>query len=49
MNISTFNSVVVYKIIVGSFGSTREAVAFRRMMQKKGTDGVIKDLSTIKK
>lgn len=49
VNISTFNSVVVYKIIVGSFGSTREAVAFRRMMQKKGTDGVIKDLSTIKK
>lgn len=47
VNISTLNDVVVYKIIVGSFGSTREAVAFRRMMQKKGTDGVIKDLSTI--
>ena len=48
VNISTLNDVVVYKIIVGSFDSTREAVAFRRMMQKKGTDGVIKNLSTIK-
>lgn len=48
VNISTLDNVVVYKIIVGSFDSTREAVAFRRMMQKKGTDGVIKDLSTIK-
>ncbi len=49
VNVSKLNSVVVYKIIVGSFDSNREAVAFRRMMQKKGTDGVIKDLSTIKK
>jgi thiol-disulfide isomerase/thioredoxin len=48
VNISSLDNVVVYKIIVGSFDSTREAVAFRRMMQKKGTDGVIKDLSTIK-
>ncbi len=48
VNISMLNNVVVYKIIVGAFDSTREAVAFRRMMRKKGSDGVIKDLSTIK-
>ena len=48
VNISNFNNQVVYKIIVGAFDSTREAVAFRRMMRKTGSDGVIKDLSTIK-
>lgn len=49
VNISQLDGVAVYKIIVGAFDSTREAVAFRRMMQTKGSDGVIKDLSTIKK
>ncbi len=48
VNISTLHSKVVYKVIVGAFDSNREAVSFRRMMQKKGADGVIKDLSSVK-
>lgn len=48
VNISNFESKTVYKIIVGSFDSRREAISFRRMMQKKQFDGVIKDLSSVK-
>lgn len=47
VNISTLKGKVVYKIIVGAFDSRRQAEAFRRMMQKQGVDGVIKDLSSI--
>ena len=48
VNISTFESKTVYKVIVGSFDSRREAISFRRMMQKKKFDGVIKDLASVK-
>ena len=48
VNISNFESKTVYKVIVGSFDSRREAISFRRMMQKKKFDGVIKDLSSVK-
>jgi thiol-disulfide isomerase/thioredoxin len=48
VNISTFEGRTVYKIIVGSFDSRREAISFRRMMQKKQFDGVIKDLASVK-
>lgn len=48
INISNFEGKTVYKVIVGSFDSRREAISFRRMMQKKQFDGVIKDLASVK-
>lgn len=48
VNISNLDGVPVYKIIVGSFDTRREAVSFRRMMRKKEADGVIKDLASVK-
>jgi thiol-disulfide isomerase/thioredoxin len=48
VNISNLDGVPVYKIIVGSFDTRREAVSFRRMMRKKESDGVIKDLASVK-
>ncbi len=48
VNISNFEGRVVYKVIVGSFETRREAISFRRMMRKKEADGVIKDLASVK-
>jgi len=48
VNISNLEGVPVYKIIIGSFDTRREAISFRRMMRKKDQDGVIKDLASVK-
>ena len=38
----------IYKILIGEFGKRQEAISYQAQMKKKGVEGVIKDLSTMK-
>ncbi len=44
IHIDTHNGSTVYKLLLGTFDSKREASAFRKDLRKDGADGLLKDL-----
>lgn len=48
VHITNLRGRVVYRIVVGSFARKNEAIEYRKKMQNKGINGILKDLSTMK-
>jgi len=44
IHVDTYNGSTVYKLMLGTFDSRRDAAYFRRDLRRDGTDGLIKDL-----
>jgi len=48
IHIDKYNGSVVYKLILGTFTSKREAASFRNDLRRDNVEGLIKDLSLMK-